>query len=159
MRNLSIIFLLLISSLGLNAQAINLEQARDLAIANSRSLLRYEMSIRNSILDERNQLYRLLPQISAGYTASMDFLKDWEFVDPVDTIAAGAQISITQIIFQGGRSLIQKAISNLETERLRKDALAEYFNVLDSVDNAYYAILEGLAALEAEESRLSTIAR
>jgi len=136
------------------AQTVNLEQARDLAVANSRSLLRYEMSIRNSLLDEKNQLYRILPQVSAGYNATMDFVRDWEFVDPADSISAGAQVSITQIIFQGGRLLIQKAINSIETERLRKDAQAEYFNVLDSIDNAYYAILESRAALEAEESSL-----
>ncbi len=37
---------------------------------------------------------------------------------------------------------------------MRKDALAEYFNVLDSIDNAYYAVLEASAALEAEEASL-----
>jgi outer membrane protein len=49
---------------------------------------------------------------------------------------------------------MQKAISAIATESIRKDAYAEYFNVLDAVDNAYYAVLEAQAALEAEESSL-----
>ena len=49
---------------------------------------------------------------------------------------------------------MQRAISKIATESVRKDALAEYFNVLDSIDNAYYAVLEAGAALEAEESSL-----
>jgi outer membrane protein TolC len=136
------------------AQTLTLEQARLLALANSRSLARYELSIRNSILDERNQLYSMLPSVSADYSASMSYLRDWEFINPIDTLNAGATLSITQVIFQGGKSFIQKAISAIATESVRKDALAEYFNVIDAVDNAYYAALEAAATLEAEESSL-----
>ncbi|MDR0302691.1 MAG: TolC family protein [Treponema sp.] len=154
MRRLLIILCFFSVSAGLFAQALNLEQARVLGLANSRSLARYELSIRSSILDEKNQLYSMLPSVSAGYSASMNYLKDWELLNPVDTFSAGATFSITQIIFQGGKSFIQKAISAIATESVRIDALAEYFNVIDSTDNAYYAVLEAAATLEAEESSL-----
>lgn len=151
-----LIFILLILFIGIDlfSQTINLEQARTLALANSRSLAKYEMSIRSSILDERNQFYSMLPTISASYNASMSYLQDWEFLNPLDTFSTGASVSISQIIFQGGKSFIQKAISAIATESVRKDALAEYFNVLDAIDNAYYAVLEAAAALEAEEASL-----
>jgi len=147
-------FLLIFISSGVFAQTMNLEQARVLALANSRSLARYELSIRSSILDEKNQLYALFPTVSAGYRASMNYFHNGEFVNPIDTLTAGINFSITQIIFQGGKSFIQRAISSISTESVRKDALAEYFNVLDAVDNAYYAVLEAAATLEAEESSL-----
>ena len=147
--------LFLFTGLSLFGQTVNLEQARTLALANSRSLARYELAIRSSVLDERNQLYSMLPTVSAEYRASMNYLRGgMEFVSPADTFTMGMAFSITQIIFQGGKSFIQKAISSIATESVRKDALAEYFNVLDSVDNAYYAVLEASAALEAEESSL-----
>ena len=136
------------------AQAINLEQARELALANSRSLARYEMAIRSSILDERNQLYSMLPQVSAGYSASANYLKDWEFVNPIDTLSVGANLSISQVIFQGGKSFIQRAINAIGTESVKLEARSEYFNVLDSIDNAYYAVLEATAALEAMATSL-----
>ncbi|MDR2542928.1 MAG: TolC family protein, partial [Treponema sp.] len=151
---LVVICFAMLSISGLSSQTINLEEARTLALANSRSLARYEMAIRSSLLDERNQLYNLLPQVSAGYNASMDFVRNWEFVNPADTLRTGASFSITQIIFQGGRNFIQKAISQISTEGVRKDALAEYFGVLDAIDNTYYAVLEATATLEAEESSL-----
>jgi len=135
-------------------QTLTLEQARVLALANSRSLKKYEMAIRSSVLDERNQLYTMLPSVSAGYDASMYYLRDWAFKSPLDTFTSGATLSITQILYQGGKGFIQKAISKIATESTRKDALAEYFNVLDTVDNAYYAALEAAATLEAEESSL-----
>jgi len=156
-RKILFLCLLITACVGLSAQALNLEQARVLALANSRSLARYELSIRGSILDEKNQLYSMLPSVSAGYSASADYLKNWEMVNPVDTFTAGASFSITQIIFQGGKSFIQKAISAIATESVRIDALSEYFNVLDSVDNAYYAALEAAATLESEKSSLESV--
>jgi len=131
---------------------LNLEQVRLMALANSRSLAKYELSIRSSIMDERNQLYAMLPSVSARYGASANYLQNWNFVNPVDTLRAEATLSISQVIFQGGKSFIQKAISSIATESVRKDALAEYFNVLDAADSAYYAVLEAKAALEAEEA-------
>lgn len=151
-----LISLFLISWLGINAQTINLEQARLLALANSRSLARHELAIHNSILNERSHFYSILPQISADYRANMNFMRDWEFLNPIDTLTASVGFSISQVIFQGGRSFIQRAIRGITTESARKAALAEYFNVLDVIDNAYYAVLEAAAALEAEESSLQT---
>ena len=153
-RGLSFIIFLLLSNFNINAQTISLEEARALALANSRSLAKYHISIQNSILDEKNQLFSMLPQVSADYRSSSTYFKDWEFVNPVKTFYVGAGFSVTQIIFQGGKSFIQKAISAIATESVRKDALAEYFNVLDSADSAYYAVLEAAAALEAEEFSL-----
>jgi outer membrane protein TolC len=90
----------------------------------------------------------------------MYFMRDWEFVNPdfspIDTFNSRVNFSITQIIFQGGKSFLQRALNAISTESVRIDALAEYFNVLDNVDNAYYAVLEALAALEAEENSLQT---
>ena len=143
--------------LGLFAETINLEQARTLALANSKTLEKYSLAIRSSILDERNQLYSMLPSISAEYSANMSYLnRNWGFENPIDTFSAGATFSITQIIFQGGKSFIQKAISSIATESIRNEALAEYFNILDAVDNAYYSVLEAAASLKAEETSLET---
>ena len=156
MKRLLFFFSIMVLQTGLFAQTINLEQARLLALANSRSLAQYNMQITSSILNERNQLYSMLPSLSAGYSASVNYLKDWKMVDPADTLAAGATFSITQILFEGGKSFILKAISAIATESTRKGALIEYFNVLDSVDNAYYAVLEAAANLEAAESFFQT---
>jgi outer membrane protein TolC len=151
------IFILVVS--GIFAETINLERARELALANSRSLAKYNMSIRSSVLDEKSQLYSMLPSPSAVYGATMNYLnKDWGFVNPIDTLNAEATFAITQKIFEGGKSFIQKSLSAIATESVRNEALAEYYNVLDSADNAYYAALEAAATLEAAESSLQTAA-
>jgi outer membrane protein TolC len=139
------------------SQTLTLEQARALALANSRSLAKYNLSIENSLRDEKGHFYTMLPSLSAGYNASMNYLdRDWGFVNPIDTFNSGVNFAVTQKIFDGGKNSIQKAINEIATESVRKAALAEYFNVLDTVDNAYYAALEAAATLEAEESSLQS---
>ena len=152
-----LLHIILLSCMHLSAQTINLDQARVLALANSRSLEKYNLSLRSSLLDEKSHLYTMLPVVSAGYSASMTYLnKEWGLENPLDTFNSGLDFSITQKIFEGGKSFIQKSISGIATESVRKEALAEYFNVLDAVDNAYYAALEAAATLEAEETSLQT---
>jgi outer membrane protein TolC len=140
-------------------ETINLEQVRILALANSRSLAKYNLTIANTLLDEKSRVFSNLPSLSLGANASMNIWNQKGIVDnPLSTIDAGASISIshTQKIFDGGKASIQKAINEISSESARNDALAEYFNVLDSADNAYYAVLEAMATLQAEESSLQT---
>ena len=139
------------------SQTLNLEQVRTLALLNSQSLERSNLSVMNSLLVERNHFFTMIPRLSAGYRASADFLgDDWRFVNPLENYSLSASLTISQTIFDGGRIFIQRDILALNTESARLSALAEYFNVLDSADNAYYAVLEAIATLESEESSFQT---
>jgi len=151
--------LIILAGFGLFAQTLNLEQVRTLALANSRSLAKLNMTVTGTILDERARFFSTLPSLSLGANASMSVWSAQNAVhtdNPFDTLSSGLNLSVSQKIFEGGKTLIQKAINEIASESARKDALAEYFNVLDSVDNAYYAVLEAKAVLEAEESSLQT---
>jgi outer membrane protein TolC len=141
------------------AQTISLEQVRTLALANSRSLAKYNLAVMGAIIDERSRFFSNLPSLSLGANASINLWNAQNAAptgNPLDTFSSGASFSVSYKIFEGGRTLIQKAINEISLESVRKDALAEYFNVLDSADNAYYAVLEAMAVLEAEESSLQT---
>jgi len=144
---------------GLSAQTINLEQVRTLALANSRSLAKYNLTITGTVLDEKSRVYSNLPSLSLGASASMSLWSAQNAApisNPFDTFSSGVNISVSQRIYEGGKTAIQKAINEIASESARKDAQNEYFNVLDSADNAYYAVLEAMATLEAEESSLQT---
>jgi outer membrane protein TolC len=143
---------------GLFAETINLEEVRTLALSNSRSLAKYNLAIRSAGLEGKTLLYSNLPSLSIGASAGMSL---WSAANaapienPMDTFSAGASVSVSQRIFEGGKSVIQKAINEIASESARKDALLEFFNILDSADNAYYAVLEAGATLQAEESSLA----
>jgi outer membrane protein TolC len=156
MRKAVLFCLLLFAGFALSAETVDLEQARVLALANSRSLAQYNLRIRSSELDERTQLYSMLPSLSANYSASMNYLDNNGFLNPVDTLSARATVSVTQTIFEGGKSFIRKAIGEIATESVRNQAMTAYFSELESVDNAYYSALEAAASLEAAESSLQS---
>jgi outer membrane protein len=141
------------------AQTISLEQVRTLALANSRSLAKNNLAITNTLLDEKSRVFSNLPSLSLGANASMNIWnQNGPVGNPLNTLDAGVSIGVshTQKIYDGGKASIQKAINDIASESARKDALAEYFSVLDSADSAYYAVLEAMATLEAEESSLQT---
>ena len=156
-KKISFLFCIFISAgIGLFAETLSLEQVRTLALANSRSLAKLNLSLQDSKLDEKSQLYSMLPSISATYGLSASYLNDWTFENPLDTYTASASITIKQILFQGGKAFLNKALNEIATESVKKDALSEYFNVLDAADNAYYEVLKAAASLEAAESDLET---
>jgi len=159
MKKLIFFSMLIISCAGLFAQTIGIEEVRTLALANSRSLAKSNLSIANTLLDEKSRIFSYLPSLSLGASASMDIWNKNGIVEnPLNTIDAGVSVSIshTQKIYDGGEARIKKAINEIASESARNDALAEYFNVLDQADNAYYAVLEAMATLQAEESSLQT---
>ncbi|MDR0497356.1 MAG: TolC family protein [Treponema sp.] len=158
-RTIFFLAIILFAYKGFGEETINLEQVRTLALANSRNLAKSNLAILSTLLDERTRLYSDLPSLSLGAGASVTL---WNaganppIENPFDTFSANMSFGISQSIFEGGRSRIQKAIYAIASESARKDALTEYFNILDSADNAYYAVLEAAATLEAEESSLQT---
>jgi outer membrane protein len=160
MKRMAMFFsLIILAGFGLFAQTLNLEQVRTLALANSRSLAKYNLTVTGTALDERARFFSTLPSLSLGANASISLWSAQNAVhtdNPFDTFGSGLSLNVSQKIFEGGKTLIQKAINEIASESAKKDALAEYFNVLDSVDNAYYAVLEAKAVLEAEESSLQT---
>jgi outer membrane protein len=143
----------------INLQPINLHSIRVLALSNSRSLAKYNLSVQSSLLDERSRVYSNLPSLSAGASASVSLWNAGNaepVANPFDTFSSGASVSVSQKIFEGGKSVIQKAINEIAVESARNDALAEYYSVLEGADSAYYAVLEAMATLEAEESSLES---
>jgi len=138
-------------------ETISLEQVRTLALANSRSLARHNLAIRAVMLDERARVFSNLPSLSLGASASVSLWNPAHaepVTNPFDTLSSGASFSVSQRVFDGGRTLIQRAINEIASESARQDALSEYFSVLDAADNAFYAVLEAEATLEAEEASL-----
>lgn len=139
---------------------LSLEDARALALLNSRSLARFNLIIQSNQLSEKTQYYANLPSLSLGASASANlWTKDGSSMDIIkDSFDAGASLKLdyTYKIWDGGKYAIQKAINSLNTESSRQDALAEYYSVLSTADSAYYSVLEALASLEAAESSLET---
>jgi outer membrane protein TolC len=134
-----------------SVSGLDLETARSLALANSRSLARYNLAVESAQLDEKIQRYSTLPSLSLGASASANILGE---VSLKDSLSTGASFSVSQQIYNGGKNRLLKSINTMTTGIARQEALAEYFAVLDAVDAAYYGALEAGAALAASEAVL-----
>jgi outer membrane protein TolC len=137
---------------------LTLEQVRELALANSKSLAKYNLTIRSSGLDEKTQTYSSLPSLSLGASASVTLWTKEGVPDNLyqDTFSTGASLRLSQSIWDGGKNSILKQINSMTSEIARQDALAEYYAVLDAADTAYYNVLQAAASLEAAETSLET---
>ncbi|MDR0556569.1 MAG: TolC family protein [Treponema sp.] len=140
----------------LKGAALSLEDIRLSALANSRSLARYNLAIESGLLDEKAQNFTYLPSLSLTGSA-LTQLWNAGGGSPLDSLVAGGSLEISETlpVYEGGKAKILKAINALSTESARKDALAEYYAVLNAADSAYYAVLKAQANLESAESALA----
>ncbi|GHU48040.1 hypothetical protein FACS1894200_04370 [Spirochaetia bacterium] len=164
MKVLFVVIMAALFAAGAFCQApLSLEQARELALRNSRSLAKYNLSFQSTKLTEDTQWYGDLPSFSLGLSASTTIIRNDTTEDVFQTgprtgISSGASFSISQKLFDGGRSSITKAINALTTEMARLDASSIYFSVLDSADAAFYAVLGAQASLESAQKSMDTAA-
>ena len=137
------------------ADQISIEDARALALANSSSLAKYNLSLESARLEDKTRVHGLLPSVSLGVSASGQL---WGDASLEDSIRTGANFGVSQKLFDGGKNSYVKAINAINTEVIRQDALAAYFAVLDETDNACYELLKAEAAAEAAKAALETAA-
>jgi outer membrane protein TolC len=137
---------------------LSLERVRELALANSRTLAKYNLTLKDNALDEKLLKYNDFPGLSLGLSASASLwnAQGGAGASIQDSITAGASVSVSQSLWDGGKNSLQKAIAAMASDITRQDALAEFYAVLDGADGAYYGALEAAAALEAAEASLET---
>jgi outer membrane protein TolC len=137
----------------ITAEQISIDDARALALANSSSLAKFNLSLESARLEEKTRIYGMLPKLSLGVSASGQL---WGDTSLEDSMRTGASFGISQTLFDGGKNSYRKAINAIASETVRQDALAAYFTVLDTADKAYYELLKAEAAVEMAEAALET---
>ncbi|MDR1326592.1 MAG: TolC family protein [Treponema sp.] len=159
--------LTIISIFSVEAETLTLEQARELALANSKDLAKYNLTISNSQLAEQADFFsKYLPTLSASANASTSLWNmssgdsaggassnDKVLYDSLTvngTLTAREQITL----YDGGSARIASEIRAISNETTRIQALEAYFSVLTDTDNAYYAVLQAQASLAAAELSL-----
>ena len=153
---ITVLLLTLIINSSITAEQINIDDVRSLALANSSSLARFNLTLETARLDERSRIYNNLPSLSLGASASGQL---WGGdVGFQDSMRAGANFSVSQKLYDGGKSGYLKAINAINTEVTRQEALTAYFAVLDTADSAYYETLKAMASLEMAKAALETAA-
>lgn len=154
--------IIFMTGVGLSAQDLSLEDARTLGLLNSNALSSANSAIRSADLSEQSRIYNTyLPSLSLGGVASMNLWNASNAINPPDTpldsLTANASATVSEsITFQGNRNSILKSINAIASQSAKIDAQIAYYSVLDSVDTAYYTVLQAQATLEAQEQSLAT---
>ncbi len=130
--------------------ALSLEQARAHALAHSKTLQNLLLSVDSALLDEKIQSYTLLPSITASTSASVAVPE----AVLLDMLGISAGVTVTQTVFDGGKSALLSAIDSLSTSIARAKARTQYFSVLSAADSAFYSVLEAEASVAAAQSDL-----
>jgi outer membrane protein TolC len=136
---------------GLGAQEpLSLEQVRASALAHSRTLQKALLSVDSALLTEKLQRYERMPSITASAGASLSYPASTFS----DSLCATAGLSVTQLLYDGGKSALLSALDAIDTRIAREEARAEYFSVLKAAEIDYYAVLEAHASVESAKSDL-----
>lgn len=136
------------------AEELSLAKAREAALANSRPLKEAGLTVDSALVAERKQGYSFLPSISASAGASASYSSASK-ASLSDSLGASAKVSVSQSVWDGS-ALLLAAIDKIATKSAREAARAAYFDALDSVDEAYFAVLEDEAIVEAAKSDLES---
>jgi outer membrane protein TolC len=144
-------FLLAAAGMAGAQDLIGLDKAQALALSRSKSLQKLTLAVDAGQVAEKAQNYSLLPQATLKVGGTVDY----PAASLASSAAAAATLSVSQIIYEGGKNNILAAIDRLATEQARMEARAEYLSVLQSADSAYFNVLKAQAALEAAKSDLS----
>ena len=137
------------------AESLTLDAARNLALANSKTLASLNLSAESAALDEKLQKYESLPSLSASASTSVSKPTS-SGVSVADTLAANASIGVTQTVFNGGKNSVLESIDKLATGIARENARVEYYSVLDALDTAWYGLAEAIASRDAAVDALAT---
>ncbi|MDR2537366.1 MAG: TolC family protein [Treponema sp.] len=170
MKTAWVLVLIIIGVFSIEAETLTLEQARELALANSKDLAKYNLTVSNSRLAEQADFFsKYLPTLSASASASTNLwsVSSGDSAGGASGASSGdnvlydglrvsgtltAQERIT--LYDGGSARIASEIRAIGNEATRIQALEAYFSVLTNTDNAYYAVLQAQAALTAAELSL-----
>ena len=135
--------------------ALTLAEARKLALASSRTLASLGLSADSAVIDERLQRYESFPALSLSASASVA-APGTGGNSVADTATTGVSAGVTQTVFSGGKNSILASIDRLATLIAREKARSGYFGVLDSIDAAWYSLLQAYATKESAESSIAS---
>lgn len=155
-------FLFFVSAVVLSAQAaqvqpvqknavgqLSLADARSLALAKSAVVRKYSLAVDEAVLVKRAQNYAALPSLSASGAAAYDIPDSLP-----DGVSASAGLSASATVFDGGKNIALSKKYDYALQAARENLRAERISVIDTVDAAFFAVLEDQASLDAAQSDL-----
>jgi len=159
----TLMFVLLISAIAAPlaqaeaATALTLVRARQLALAKSPSLRKAELAIDQAGLVKQAQDYNYLPSLSASADGAVDYghsTANGDSTSLANGLSGSVALSASATVFDGGNNAALSKKYDFATQAARESLRSERITIIDSVDSAFFAVLEDKASLEAAASDL-----
>ena len=145
-------FVLLLSAIAapiIQAQPLGLQKARELALAKSALLRKAQLAVDQAALVKKAQDYQFLPSLSASVGGSSGYGSGESFADSLGSTAA---LSASATVFDGGNNAALSKKYDLATQAAQESLRSQRITIIDSVDAAFFAVLEDMASLDAAAS-------
>ena len=128
--------------------AIDISEVRARVLQRSSSLKKAGVSVSAALLAQKTQSLSALPSMTLNGAGAFSY--------PKGTSASfSAGLSLSETIWDGGKSAVLASIDALATSSARASARVAYFAAIESADDAYYAVLKAADALNAAMSDLT----
>ena len=146
---LSAILTLTVAGPAFAQRVLTLEEARTGALRSSKTLQSAMISVESAALDRKLRSYDLLPSLSATAKLGLAYSEG-----DVGDVSGALGLSVSQTVYDGGKTFLLMGIDSIAEEIAATDARAEYLDVINNVDSAFYAALQAKASLESAQMDL-----
>jgi outer membrane protein len=128
---------------------LGLADARLLALTKSTTVRKYTLAADEADLAKKAQSYALYPSLSASGSAAYDMSESFR-----DGASGTAGVSAATTVFDGGKNIALLKKYDFALQAARENLRAQRISVIGSADQAFFAVLEDQASLEAAQSDL-----
>ncbi|MCK9170758.1 MAG: TolC family protein [Treponema sp.] len=165
LRTIVTAFLFLIPAVVLSAQSVSVQPesdagntegqlslalARSLALAKSAAVRKYTLAVDEAALVKQAQVYAALPDLSASAAAAYDIPDSLP-----DGVSASAGLAASATVFDGGKNIVLSRKYDFALQAARENLRAGRISVIDTVDSAFFSVLECQASFDAAQSDLN----
>jgi outer membrane protein len=134
------------------AEPLTLRKARELALARSSTLRKTELAVSAAELAARSARYARLPSAALSGSGSVPYGANAGSIS--DSGELSAKISISETLFDGGRTRSLARKGDLGTEAARQSSRQARITLIGQADAAFYSVLSASASVAAASSDL-----
>jgi len=128
--------------------ALDIQTARALVLANSAAVSKAQLAVTSAELAMKAQRYDGAPSVSASLGGNLDYGSQ---AAPADGLGASLRVGASQTLFDGGRQSALLRNAALALEAARQELRALRVDLTGQADTAFYAVVKAQASVAAAD--------
>ncbi len=124
---------------------LDLQKARELALARSATVQKAQLAVDSALLAKQAKANAFLPSVSASAGGALDY----SAASASEGLSASAKLAATETVYDGGKSATLVKDAGLAADSSREDLRAARLEIVGQADSAFFAALKASASVEA----------